>query len=124
MTLATARLLVGRAIVAVDLRSYPDGRGGKAYNPVFTLDNGATVTFEIVETDAHNELDGIASHQEGVPGVRPVYQSGTPAQKRRAARLRDVARQAIGAMLAGGEGEGDAIGTTHDELREARRVYL
>lgn len=122
MPLAIPRLLVGRTIVAVDLRSFSDGRGGKAYRPIFTLDNGATVTFEVQETDAHGELDGLPSHEAGDPGVRPEYRAGTAAQVRKATRARHAAIQAVGAMLAGEEGKGDAIGTTHDDLRAARAV--
>jgi hypothetical protein len=72
-TLANARLLVGRMITAVDLRPWldqvPDGSGTgrtraiKVYNPVFTLDNGARVTFFVAETEA------------GEYGVSPIYHS-------------------------------------------------
>ncbi len=79
MTLATPRLLVGRTIVAVDLRPYSDGRGGKAYRPVFTLDNGATVTFEVQEVDVHTTLDGLHEVGSGPPGVRPEYHAERPA---------------------------------------------
>lgn len=66
MTLAIPRLLVGRTIVAADLRPFSDGRGGKAYRPVFTLDNGARLTMEAQETDV------------GDYGVRPDYHAGRP----------------------------------------------
>lgn len=75
MTLAIPRLLIGRTIVAVALNSRPDGRGGKAYNPVITLDNGAEVTFSIVETDMGGMQDGLKFHVEGEPGVRPEYRA-------------------------------------------------
>ena len=75
MTLAIPRLLVGRTIVAVELNARPDGRGGKAYAPVLTLDNGATLTFAVQGTDVHGELDGIAYHEAGDPGVRPEYRA-------------------------------------------------
>lgn len=76
MTLATAHLLVGRTIVAADLRPFSDGRGGKAYRPVLTLDNGATVEFTVQETDAHGDLDGLPFHDPSDPGVRPEYTPG------------------------------------------------
>lgn len=76
MTLAIPRLLVGRTIVAVDLRSYADGRGGKAYCPIFTLDNGATVTFTVQEVDIHGKQDGLPFHESGDSGVRPEYRAG------------------------------------------------
>lgn len=65
--LATARLLVGRKIVAVNLRPFRDETvDGKlikvSYEPVFTLDNGARVTFIVDEIDCG---DGY--------GVRPQY---------------------------------------------------
>lgn len=54
--LATARLLVGRTIVAVDLRPADDcdvtgKKLGVYYDPIFTLDNGARVTFHVQEID-------------------------------------------------------------------------
>lgn len=122
MTLATARLLVGRTIVAVDLRPYPDGRGGRAYNPVLTLDNGATVTFEVQDTDVHGELDGLPFHESGDPGVRPDYKAGSQTQVRRAERARSAARQAVNAMLAGPVGEGDSVGLTGNDLRGAQAL--
>ena len=78
MTLAIPRLLVGRRIVAVALNPRPDGRGGKAYSPVLTLDNGATVSFKVQETDVHGKLDGLAFHEAGEPAVRPEYRSRRP----------------------------------------------
>jgi len=51
MKIATARLLIGRKIVAFDLRPFDDGRNGTAHSPIFTLDNGATITFTTEETD-------------------------------------------------------------------------
>lgn len=47
-TTASARLLVGRKIVAVDLRPFHDGYSTH-HNPVFTLDNGARITFCVSE---------------------------------------------------------------------------
>lgn len=61
MTLATAKLLVGRTIVAFDRRPFDDGRGSLAYDPVLVLDNGAHVTFIVQETEA------------GTYGVAPCY---------------------------------------------------
>lgn len=72
MTLATARLLVGRTIVAVDLGTFDDGRGGGAHDPTFVLDNGARVTFTVEETEA------------GVYGVAPTYRAPTRAKATRA----------------------------------------
>lgn len=71
MTLATARLLVGRAIVAVELRPFTDGRGGTAYDPVITLDNGARLTFSVAETAV------------GVYGVDPNYHAARRTPRRR-----------------------------------------
>lgn len=56
MTLATARLLVGRKIVAVDLQPFDDcdvtGKKIKtSYEPRITLDNGAVLTFTVDEID-------------------------------------------------------------------------
>jgi hypothetical protein len=67
VTLATARLLVGRKIVAVDLQPFDDcdssGRKIKtSYEPRFILDNGARLTFSVDEIDCG---DGY--------GVRPNY---------------------------------------------------
>ena len=45
------RDLVGRTIVAVDLGRFADGRGGWAFQPVITLDNGRRLTFSVQETD-------------------------------------------------------------------------
>lgn len=65
--LANARLLVGRKIVAVDLRPFRDeGVDGKlikiTYDPILTLDNGARVFFNVDEIDCG---DGY--------GIRPLY---------------------------------------------------
>ena len=70
--LATARLLVGRAIVAVDLEPFDDcnAAGRKVqtcYRPRITLDNGAIVTFFVQETDPGDCY-----------GVRPTYHPKTP----------------------------------------------
>lgn len=67
MTLATARLLVGRTIVAFDARPFDDvsERGKKiktCYDPIFTLDSGARVTFMVDETNSGD-----------VYGVKPLY---------------------------------------------------
>lgn len=51
MTLATAKLLVGRTIVAVDLRPWKD-EAGTHHNPRFVLDNGAVLLFVVEETDS------------------------------------------------------------------------
>lgn len=69
MTLATARLLVGRTIVAVDLHPWDDettaGRKLQTcYAPVFTLDNGAKVWFTVQETDNGSTY-----------GIYPTYHS-------------------------------------------------
>ena len=45
------RDLVGRTIVAVDLRRFADARGGWAFDPVITLDNGRRLAFSVQETD-------------------------------------------------------------------------
>lgn len=65
MVTASARLLVGRTIVAVELRTFEDGEGlqrGTHHRPVFVLDNGARVTFYVTETDSGTEY-----------GVTPQY---------------------------------------------------
>jgi hypothetical protein len=67
VTLATAKLLVGRTIIAVDLQPFDDcNDAGKkirtCYAPVLTLDNGARVRFSVDET---NNGD--------VYGIRPDY---------------------------------------------------
>lgn len=43
--------LLGRRIVRVGLRSFSDGRGSLAHNPVLYLDNGSCVTFSVEETE-------------------------------------------------------------------------
>lgn len=45
------RDLVGRTIVAVDLQRFSDGKGGWAFDPVLTLDNGRRLGFSVQETD-------------------------------------------------------------------------
>lgn len=65
-TIATARLLVGRKIVAVDLQPFDDDRGGIAHNPRITLDNGAVIFFVAEETDV------------GDYGIWPGYQPIKP----------------------------------------------
>jgi hypothetical protein len=49
---ATVRHLLGRTIVAVDMRPFPDGQGGTAHSPVLTLDNGRRVFFVTEEIDS------------------------------------------------------------------------
>lgn len=61
MKTADKRLLVGRKIVGFDLHPFDDGKGGKAYAPVITLDNGAAIAFDVDETEV------------GAYGVRPLY---------------------------------------------------
>lgn len=43
--------LIGRTITAVDMRPFPDGRGGTAHDPVITLDNGRVLWFVVDETE-------------------------------------------------------------------------
>lgn len=67
MKLVTARLLVGRRVVAFDLRPFDDvdvaGHKVKTvYSPVITLDDGAKIMFTVEEIDSG---DGY--------GVRPDY---------------------------------------------------
>jgi hypothetical protein len=45
------KALIGRTIVQVDLRPFPDGRGGTAHDPVLTLDDGKQLRFWTEETD-------------------------------------------------------------------------
>lgn len=61
-----ARQLEGRTIVSVDLKPFADGRGGKAFDPTLTLDNGAVLTFKVQETES---VYGIAPHVSQ-PGPR------------------------------------------------------
>ncbi len=49
--IATKKLLIGRKIVGFSLGAFPNGRGGKAYNPIITLDNGARLMFDVTETE-------------------------------------------------------------------------
>jgi hypothetical protein len=49
---ATKRALVGRKIIAVDFRPFDDGKGGKAHDPVITLDNGRRVFFITEESES------------------------------------------------------------------------
>ena len=54
MTLATARLLVGRKIVAYDARPFVTGEGSTrriCHDPRITLDNGAVLTITVEETE-------------------------------------------------------------------------
>lgn len=63
MTLATARLLVGRTIVAFDNGRQVDLDDGRVhYQPRITLDNGAVITFSVTESD-----------QGGWYGITPSY---------------------------------------------------
>jgi hypothetical protein len=48
---ATRKDLIGRKIVAVNLRSFPDGKGGTATDPLLTLDNGRRIWFVVDETE-------------------------------------------------------------------------
>lgn len=51
MVTASARLLVGRKIVAVEMTPTDDGKGGTAHLPRIRLDNGALLTFTTEETE-------------------------------------------------------------------------
>ena len=51
MTLATARLLVGRTIVGFECEPWRDANGPH-YSPCIILDNGARVMFSVTETDS------------------------------------------------------------------------
>lgn len=63
MTLATARLLVGRTIVAFDSGREVDPDDGRVhYAPTITLDNGAVLRFSVTESD-----------QGGFYGITPRY---------------------------------------------------
>lgn len=52
ITMATKKALVGRTIVDFDLGVFPDGRGGDAYCPRLTLDDGSVLTFTVRETES------------------------------------------------------------------------
>lgn len=54
------RKVIGRTIVGYESNRFADGRGGVAFNPVLTFDNGAQLRFVVQETDT------------GEHGVRPV----------------------------------------------------
>lgn len=66
MSIATARLLVGRTIVAFDARPFDDPNG-ICHDPVIVLDNGARVSFVVEETDYGGDY-----------GILPIY---TPRKK-------------------------------------------
>lgn len=72
MRLARREDLLGRRIVAVNLRPFADGRGGRAFDPLLVLDDGSTLSFGAMETDV------------GCYGVRVLIE--TPAQRRRVRR--------------------------------------
>ena len=71
---ARKRDLIGRTITAVDFRPFGDGRGGRAYDPVFTLDNGQRVYFTVQETDVGEfgvRVDVPKKEEEGAHDARP-----------------------------------------------------
>lgn len=61
MVTASARLLMGRTIVRVEISAHRDQIGRLYHDPVFTLDNGAVLTFTTEETNS------------GAYGVCPNY---------------------------------------------------
>lgn len=65
------RRLRGRRLVAVRLRPFDDGRGGRTYDPVFEFEGGVTVTFVVGETEYGCEY-----------GVEPVVAGLPPAPGR------------------------------------------
>ena len=52
--------LVGRRIVAVDLRPFNDGRGGTTTAPLLKLDDGTSIWFSVHETETDSY--GIVMH--------------------------------------------------------------
>jgi hypothetical protein len=68
VTLATARLLVGRKIVGFELNSWKD-ENGTHYNPIITLDNGASISFSVTETESGAEYGAEPSYHPF--GLRP-----------------------------------------------------
>lgn len=46
-----ARWLLGRTIVAVDLRPFDSGRGYVTYDPHITLDDGSEISLVVDETE-------------------------------------------------------------------------
>lgn len=44
--------IVGRTITRLQLEPFPDGRGGTAYTPSITLDDGSFLTFSVQETES------------------------------------------------------------------------
>jgi len=46
------RSLKGRTIVKVELRPFSNGRGGNAYDPKITLDDGSYLVFGVEETES------------------------------------------------------------------------
>lgn len=51
MTNREARKLNGRKIVRIEMRSFRDGRGGWATNPVIYLDDGSNLSFRVQEVE-------------------------------------------------------------------------
>ena len=43
--------IVGRKIVEFKLQPFDDGRGGIAYDPIITLDDGSFLAFDVIETE-------------------------------------------------------------------------
>jgi len=55
--------LIGRTIVAVDMRPFDSRMDNKtAYDPLITLDNGAQLTFTTQETDTGEYGTAISYH--------------------------------------------------------------
>jgi hypothetical protein len=65
MTRWDKRRVIGRRIVDVELRAFPNGKGGQTFNPQIILDNGRALRFIVEETEV------------GEYGVRPVLTSKT-----------------------------------------------
>ena len=56
------RKCIGKRIKRIRLRPFPDGRGGRAYDPIIELDDGTRIQFYVQETDVGEygvELDVI-----------------------------------------------------------------
>jgi hypothetical protein len=54
MSMVSKRQLVGRRIIDFDPGTFDDARGGKAHDPVITLNDGSVLSFSVEETDTGN----------------------------------------------------------------------
>lgn len=45
------RWVVGKRVVAVDMRPFGDGKGGTTYDPVLRFEGGSSLAFVVAETE-------------------------------------------------------------------------